>query len=130
MLSTATTAPAACARLEMAAMSTICKSGFVGVSIQTSLVAGVIMRANPAGLGSSVKRLTRPQGLKTRSSKRNVPPYMSAAAATSSPGFNVDRTAVLAARPDANASPLSPASRAARQVSRAVRVGFPEREYS
>ena len=32
--------------------------------------------------------------------------------------------------PDANARPRSPSSRAARQVSRAVRVGLPLREYS
>ena len=84
------------------------------------------------GGGHFVRVLRRePQGLNTLSRSRNVPPYRSADATTSSPGFNSPaNTAVVAARPDAKASPRSPSSRAARQVSRAVRVGLPEREYS
>ena len=53
-----------------------------------------------------------------------------AAAATSSPGLRSDSTAVVAARPEANARPREPPSKEARQVSRAVRVGLPLREYS
>ena len=45
-------------------------------------------------------------------------------------GRRVESTAVVAASPEANASPRSPSSSAARQDSRAVRVGLPLREYS
>jgi hypothetical protein len=54
VLSTASFAPCLCATSAMAAMSRICSSGFVGVSIQTSFVFGVMIASKPAGEGSSV----------------------------------------------------------------------------
>src|SRR4051812_1389505 len=56
--------------------------------------------------------------------------FASGLAATTGVFGGPPKTPVVAARPDAKASPRSPASSEARQVSRAVRVGLPLREYS
>jgi hypothetical protein len=57
--------------------------------------------------------------------------YASFGTTACDPGLSTVRSSVSsAASPLANASPRVPRSRAARQVSRAVRVGLPDREYS
>ena len=58
----------------MAAMSRICSSGFVGVSIQTSLVFGVMIASKPGGRGIVGVAGRQPPRLEDLSSRRKVPP--------------------------------------------------------
>ena len=69
-------------------------------------------------------------GRKTVSKMRQVPPYTSSDDTTWSPGFSVWIRVVVAAQPEEKQIPWRAPSRDARQVSSAVRVGFPVREYS
>ena len=115
----------------MAAMSRICKSGLVGVSIQTSLVVGVMICVEPGGDGIV--------GVAGDEAPRLEDAFEQAEGAAVEIGRGRDfvagpkqraKTAVVAARPEANARPASPPSSAARHVSSAVRVGLPLRQYS
>ena len=125
-------APAECAKSTIAAMSAMLSNGLVGVSIHTALVSPGVMAA------ATVSRLVRCAGR---------PPHPSAGAPAQTtdrcrrrrrpaprngyPGEAMVRSKVSsAAKPLAKASPCRPPSRAAMHSSRAVRVGFEEREYS
>ena len=107
-------------------------SGFVGVSTQTSLVSpGRIAAATLSRSETGAGLCASPQTCSTLSKRRNVPPYASSGITTWSPGRHSARIRVSsAARPEANAKPRSPSSRAAMLPSRAVRVGLAERLYS
>ena len=109
VLSTASIAPCLWASSAMAAMSRICSSGLVGVSIQTSFVFGVMIVANPAGGGVVGVRGVQAPGLED--------PFEQAEGAAVEVGGGGDfvagpeqaaNTAVVAARPEANARPRSP----------------------
>ena len=67
----------------------------------------------------------------TREISRNVPPYASPAMTMCEPGSQTVRSSVSsAARPEANAIPRVPCSRAASASCSAVRVGLALRLYS
>ena len=114
----------------MAAMSTICSSGLVGVSIQTSLVAGVMDRAKARGAGILGVARDEAPGLEDALEQ----PVRAA--------VEVGRGDDFVAGPEqrehggggrqarGERQACSPPSRAARHVSRAARVGLPLREYS
>ena len=128
MLSTASMAPCLWASSAMAAMSRICSSGLVGVSIQTSFVFGVMIVAKPAGDGVVGVAGDEPPRLEDAFEQAE------GAAVQVGGGDHLvagpqqrASTAVVAARPEAKARPRSPPSSAARHVSRAVRVGLPLR---
>jgi len=101
----------------------------VGVSTQTSLVAGVMIFAKPAGWHPRVGGATSPHGLKTRSSSRRY------AHRDRRPRDFIARLedgedrGSLPPNPDANASPRSPLQ-CGEEDSRAVASRMPLREYS
>ena len=71
VLSTATSRPCFFAMAAIAAMSTIFSSGLVGVSIQTSLVFGVIAASNAAASVRSTNENDNPAlRVRTRSNRR------------------------------------------------------------
>ena len=74
VLSTTTSAPAACATEATASMSTIFSSGFDGVSIQTTRVSSRIDARTVCGSVRSHAVCVIPQVANTLSSSRWVPP--------------------------------------------------------
>ncbi len=132
VLSTTSSAPASWATAASASMSPMLSSGLVGVSTQTTLVSPGRIAARTASTSETGAGVcARPRGSSTLAKSRYVPPYASSGITTWSPGLVTDASRVCsAARPLANAKPRSPSSSAAMLPSRAVRVGFAEREYS
>jgi hypothetical protein len=96
-------------------MSTSLSIGFVGDSIQTSLVVGLIAASTAAAPASgSTYENSKPRRRKTLSKRRNVPPYRSSHAMTCVPVSKRLRRVAVAARPDAKQSPPAPPSSDAR----------------
>ena len=107
--STATRAPAACARAATAAMSVMVQSGFAGVSIQTSLVLpGRIAAATRATSLMSISSTSSPQCVAKVISQLRSDQYITCGASTWSPGASAKNTAVAAAMPEANKAARSP----------------------
>src|SRR5215813_1127537 len=104
--------------------------GLVGLSSQTARVFGVRADAKLSGFERSTKEKESPCRLKTLSNRRKVPPYTSSEHTTWSPEFSRCMITSAAALPDANAAPYFAPSKAARQSSSALRVGFLVRLYS
>jgi hypothetical protein len=74
VLSTTSSAPAECAIWDRPAMSAMFSSGFVGVSIQITLVLGRTAARTASTSDSSTGVCSMPQWPSTLSISRNVPP--------------------------------------------------------
>ena len=82
VLSTTSLAPRARARRAIAAMSTSCIIGFVGVSTNTMRVLSSNARSTAASSCAATNVKSSPKRLRTRSNRRYVPPYRLFAATT------------------------------------------------
>ena len=111
-----------------AARSASFSSGLLGVSTHSILVSGRIAARTASRFARSTKvKSVFALRRRTRSNRRNVPPYRSSLATTCAPASSSSSTVEIAARPDANAHAVAPLSRSATQRSNAQRVGLCER---
>ena len=130
VLSTAKSTLRAAARDPRAPRSARRIIGFVGVSTNRSLVAGLIARSTIATSLVSTKLKVRPMRERSCSIRRWVPPYTFSPQTTWSPEARSERHESIAAIPEANAKPCVPPSSDATFRSSASRVGLLTRAYS